>query len=70
MQTQKATNYFPVTSDLGLSLGYKLNDKSVIGFGASYKVGMGRAWNHISITSEGAGLRSFVDWKIKREFLV
>ncbi|MBL7730889.1 MAG: hypothetical protein JNM88_06895, partial [Chitinophagaceae bacterium] len=41
VQSQKATAYFPVTSDLGLSVGYKLNDKSVIGVGASYKLGWG-----------------------------
>jgi hypothetical protein len=26
-QTQKATNFFPAVSDLGLSLGYKFSDK-------------------------------------------
>lgn len=69
-QTQKATNFFPVTSDIGLSLGYKLNDKSIIGVGASYKLGWGRGWNHIKFTSEGAGVRSFVDWKLKKSFWV
>ncbi|MEI9912121.1 MAG: hypothetical protein WDO71_22195 [Bacteroidota bacterium] len=69
-QTQKATNFFPVTSDIGLSLGYKLNDKSVIGIGASYKMGVGRGWNDIRITNQGAGLRSFIDWKIKGSFWV
>ncbi|MEI9806779.1 MAG: hypothetical protein WDO16_02235 [Bacteroidota bacterium] len=65
IQTQKATNFFPVTSDIGLSLGYKLNDKSIIGIGASYKVGMGSGWNHIRISHEGVGIRSFIDWKVK-----
>ena len=64
-QTQRATNLFPVTSDLGLSLGYKLNDKSVIGIGASYKFGWGSGWDNMKLSSEGAGLRSFIDWKIK-----
>lgn len=70
LQTQKASNYFPVTSDIGLSLGYKLNDKSVIGIGASYKMGLGKGWNHIRFTSEGMGLRSFIDWRIKRSLWV
>jgi hypothetical protein len=69
-QSQKATNFFPTTSDLGLSLGYKLNDKSIIGIGASYKLGWGRGWNHIKLTSEGAGVRSFVDWKLKGRFWI
>lgn len=70
IQTQKATNYFPVTSDIGLSLGYKLTDKAVIGIGASYKVGLGRGWNNISITSQGAGLRSYADIKLKGSFWI
>jgi hypothetical protein len=68
IQTQKATNFFPVTSDIGLSLGYKLNDKSIIGIGASYKMGWGRGWNHIAISHQGLGLRSFIDYKIKGSF--
>lgn len=65
VQSQKANSYFPTTSDLGLSLGYKLSDKSAIGVGASYKLGWGRGWDHIRLTSEGVGLRSYVDLKLK-----
>jgi hypothetical protein len=65
IQTQKASSFFPTTSDVGLSVGYKLNDKSIIGVGASYKMGLGRGWNAIKFTSEGVGLRSYIDWKIK-----
>jgi hypothetical protein len=68
IQSQKATNYFPVTSDIALTLGYKLNDKSVVGIGAAYKLGWGQGWNHIQITHQGAGIRSFIDWKIKSSF--
>jgi hypothetical protein len=65
IQTQKATNFFPVTSDIGLSLGYKLNDKSIIGIGASYKMGWGRGWNNMRISHQGVGLRSYADIKLK-----
>jgi hypothetical protein len=65
IQSQKANGFFPVTSDIGLSLGYKLDDKSNLGIGASYKLGWGRGWDHIRLTSEGLGLRSYIDWKIK-----
>jgi len=64
IQSQRATNYFPVTSDIGLSIGYKLKN-GVIGVGASYKLGWGRSWNNINISSQGVGLRSYLDWKIK-----
>jgi len=64
-QSQKASGYFPASTDIGLSIGYKLNDKSVIGIGASYQVGWGSGWGNIKITHEGIGFRSFLDWKIK-----
>jgi hypothetical protein len=54
-------------ADMGLSLGYKLNDKSIIGVGASYKMGYGSI-QKIRITHEGVGLRSFIDWKLKKNF--
>jgi hypothetical protein len=66
LQSARASNYFPVTSDFGFSIGYKLNPNSVIGIGGSFKVGWGKDWNHIHISGEGAGLRTFVDWKVKR----
>ena len=65
VQSTKSNGFFPVTSDLALSAGYKLNDKSIIGLGASYKMGWGHDIRHIRITHEGVGLRSFLDWKIK-----
>lgn len=65
VQSQKTNMLLPVTSDLALTAGYKLNDKSVIGIGASYKLGWGSGWKDIRLTSEGIGLRSYVDIKLK-----
>jgi hypothetical protein len=70
VQSQKPNGFFPVTSDVGLSVGYKLNDKSTIGVGASYKIGWGQSIKHIDITNHGMGVRSFVDWKVKGSFWV
>ena len=67
IQTAK-NNFFPATTDLGLSVGYKLTDKSVIGVGASYKMGWGQDIKHIEITSQGMGLRSYLDIKLKGSF--
>lgn len=65
------SNYFlPTTSDLGLSLGYRINDKSSIGIGASYKLGWGKSIRHITLTHEGIGLRSYLDWKLKGSFYI
>jgi hypothetical protein len=68
IQTQKATNFFPNRSDIGLSLGYKLSNKSIIGIGGSFSLGLGRGWNNIRISNAGAGIRSFIDWKLKGSF--
>lgn len=65
LQTNKKSWFFPVTSDIGWSLGYKLNDKSVIGVGGSYKIGWGNYWNDIEITHQGLGLRTFLEWQLK-----
>jgi hypothetical protein len=69
-QTQRSTSFFPVTSDIGLSLGYKINDKSTIGVGASYKLGWGQNFRNIHLSSEGAGLRSYIDLKLKGSFWI
>lgn len=67
-QSQRASNFFPVTSDIGLFIGYKLNDQSTLGIGAAYKLGWGRSWNNIRLSHQGAGLRSYLDWKLKGQF--
>jgi len=66
-QTAK-NNFFPTTTDMGLSVGYKLTDKSTVGVGASYKMGWGQDIKHIAITHQGMGLRSYLDVKLKGSF--
>lgn len=68
-QFAKNNSLVPTTADIALSVGYKLNDKSVIGIGASYKMGIGSI-QRISITHQGLGLRSFIDWRLKKQFFV
>ena len=68
-QFGKSNSFLPATANIGVSVGYKLNDKSIIGLGASYKLGLGSI-QRISITHQGIGLRSFVDWKVKKEFFI
>jgi hypothetical protein len=68
LQTTRTNYYFPTMTDLGLSVGYKLSDKATIGIGASYKIGWGTGFNHIALSSQGAGVRSFLDIKIKGTF--
>ena len=65
IQSQKTNFLLPTTTDFALTAGYKLNDKSTIGFGASYKLGWGNGLNAIRLSNQGMGLRSFIDIKLK-----
>lgn len=66
IQSEKSHSIIPATSDIALTAGYKLNDKSIVGLGASYKMGWGSGGiKHIRISHEGVGLRSYVDIKAK-----
>jgi hypothetical protein len=67
-QTTRNNYMFPTVSDLGLSLGYKLGHGNVIGVGASYKLGWGNGIRHIAFSSQGVGLRSFLQVKLRGSF--
>lgn len=69
VQFMRANNLLPSMANIGLGIGYKLDDKITVGIGTEYKMGMG-SLQHISITHQGLGLRSFMDWKIKKQFYV
>jgi hypothetical protein len=70
LQSQKSTYFLPTTTDIGLSVGYKLNDQSIIGIGSSYKIGWGRNIRNIQLSSEGISIRSFIDVKLKGSFYI
>jgi hypothetical protein len=71
IQFSKSSTYFPSTSDIAISLGYKLNNKgSAIGIGGSYKLGLGKGFDNIKLTSEGLSIRSYIDWKLKAQFFL
>ena len=65
-QFAKTNSLLPSIADIGFGVGYKLNGKSTTGIEISYKVGMG-SLRHISLTSQGMGFRSYMDWKIKKQ---
>jgi hypothetical protein len=64
-QTTHNNYYFPMVTDLGLSVGYKLGHNNVVGVGASYKLGWGNGIRDISLSSQGVGLRSFLQVRLK-----
>ncbi|HVZ96605.1 MAG TPA: hypothetical protein VG847_07005 [Chitinophagaceae bacterium] len=67
VQFSRNNSLLPTTANVAASIGYKLNDDGSLGIGASYNIGLGTL-QHISITSQGVGLRSYLDWKIKKNF--
>jgi hypothetical protein len=69
VQFAKNNTLLPTTSDIAGSVGYKLNDKSIIGVGASYKLGLGSI-QAIHLSHEGVGIRSFLEWKLKKQFFI
>lgn len=69
LQFTKSNNVLPGASDIGLSVGFRINDKSVLGVGASYKLGIGNI-QHINFTHEGVGLRSFIEWRLKKQLFI
>ena len=69
LQTQRSSAYFPAATTLAGTVGYKLNSSGIIGFGFSYRLGLGD-WNKIKVTHEGVGFRSFIDWKLKKQLFL
>ena len=68
LQTTKSSLFFPTTTDIGISVGYHVNDEASFGVGGSYKLGLGKDIRHIVFTHEGIGLRTFLDWKLVNTF--
>lgn len=69
LQFAKNNSLLPTTMDMALTVGYRLNDKSVAGIGAAYKLGLGSIDN-IRFSNQGVNLRSFIDWKLKKKLYV
>ena len=69
IQMGKTNSLMPATMDLALTVGYRINDKSTVGIGAGYKLGMGTIDN-IQLSNQGMSLRSFIDWKLKKQLFI
>ena len=69
VQFAKHNSLLPTTSDISLGAGYKLDNKKIIGIAASYRLGWGSI-SRIKFTNEGMGLRSYLDWKLKKQLFV
>lgn len=65
LQSTHTTPLLPATTDLALTIGYKASDRLVFGVGGGLKFGWGEPFEHISLSGQGASVRSFLNWKIK-----
>ena len=61
-----STQFLPASANFGLQAGYKLDDKFSFGVGAAYTMGMGTGWNHIQLSNQSLGLRSYLKMKLKK----
>jgi len=68
IQTSKANFIFPSTTDLAFTLGYKIDDKKIVGIGIAGKIGWGKDIQHVTVTGQGLSVRSFIDLRIKNSF--
>lgn len=55
----------PQMLDLGVQVAYQFSKDKQAGVGLSYKLGMGKSWRQVALSSEGLGMRSFFDLRIK-----
>jgi hypothetical protein len=68
LQSTRSNNWLPSATQIGVSAGYKLNDRSVIGVGMAGSIGWGKNIRHIAVSYEGVSARSYADWKLKGSF--
>jgi hypothetical protein len=68
VQNTASTYFYPASTNFAITVGYKINDKSTLGIGASYLMGWGQPIRHIKISSQGLGIRSYLDVKLKGSF--
>ncbi|MCX6319296.1 MAG: hypothetical protein NTW29_18615 [Bacteroidetes bacterium] len=69
-QTNRGSAVFPVSSDLGLSAGFRPHQNFVAGVGLAGRIGWGRDIRHISLSYSGISARSFAEYKLRRSFHV
>jgi hypothetical protein len=68
LQTAQTTYYYPTTTNVGVTVAYKLGSSNMIGVGGSYLLGWGDGLQHIAMSSQGVNFRAFLQIKIKSTF--
>ncbi len=70
IQFEKKINFYPSSTSIAFTIGYKLSDKFSTGLGLSGKIGLGQGLDKLKFTAEGLGLRSYLDWKYKKKLFL
>jgi hypothetical protein len=68
LQVTSSRNYMPATGVIGGQLGYKLDDKKVIGIGFAYHLGVSGTIGHLHFSGQGVSLRSYGEVRIKNSW--
>ena len=66
IQMEQAGGIWPATANLALLVGYKLSDQASFGVGMNYIAGLGDGIDHIVLSNQGVGWRSYFDFKAKK----
>ena len=70
LQFAKSTNFLPARADFAFQVAYRFSEKGSAGGGVDYKLGLGRGIQNLQFSSEGVGLRTFVDYQLKNTFYI
>jgi len=68
LQTTRASYFWLTTTDIGLSVTYLASNKLDFGVGGSYKIGWEHNISHVRLSSQGASIRSFLDFQLKKTY--
>jgi hypothetical protein len=65
VQNNRSNRITPVSSDVGISAGFKPNNWFIAGVGVAGRIGWGRDIRHIAVSYSGVSARSFAEVKLK-----
>jgi hypothetical protein len=69
-QTTRNNGMFPVTVDLAGQVNYRMSEKLYAGLGIAYKLGLGNNFQSMKLTHEGVGIRSGLDFNVRKSFYI
>lgn len=68
-QANPSNSYYPGMLDLSLGISYKISPKLTPQLAIVYKLGLGKDFNHINISSQGFGLRGGMNYLFYKSVL-